>query len=152
MEGGEADDDFNSGVWIVPVKQLLWCDIPGTTSFARKALAARPLTLKCTDNIGIGGAVAASFRSVAIASTNPSQNGFAPCRQLLNNIVHTETSARAHAMRHHSSRMQRDFNYMLHPEQVLKLAVLPSSITQPPSPRCCTVGSKLFSKPSRLLS
>ena len=55
IEGGSVDDEFNAGVCLYPAKKLLASNVPGARSVSRDALAARPLTLKCTDNKGIRG-------------------------------------------------------------------------------------------------
>jgi len=116
------DADYNVGMWVFPVKKLLPTDLPGATALARASLEARPLAMKCTDNKIVCATTINCIKPVTCANTNRMQRGFVPGRQLVQNVVDTDTYSRIAAMRCMFSR-DAPFSCMLHPEHVANLAV-----------------------------
>jgi len=114
--------DFNVGMWVFPVKKLLPSDLPGATALARATLEARPLAMKCTDNKIVCATAINCIKPVTCANTNSMQRGFVPGRQLVQNVVDTDTHSRIYAMRCMFGR-GADFSGLLHPDQVANLAI-----------------------------
>lgn len=123
VDGLPPFPNFNLGLWLFPLKKLLPGEDPAASHFARKAMDARPLTCKTSENKAVGGTVANALKPVTVQCTSPLQNGFVPGRQMLANILEVDTISRAQAFRCMFNRNTPSFEDVLSPEAVSSLAV-----------------------------
>ena len=111
-----------SGFFIV--KKALPTDPINTQNVMREALETRPLTCKNTDIKTIARCTASSVSSACKNTIHSSQKGFVAGRQLLQNVVDIDTSARIQAIKCHNNRKQYDFNAHIHPDFAKDLAII----------------------------
>ena len=90
----------------------------------REALETRPLTCKNTDIKTIAGCTASSVSSACKNTIHSSQKGFVAGRQLLQNVVDIDTSARIQAIKCQTNRKQFSFDDTIHPSSVKDLAII----------------------------
>jgi len=69
-----------------------------STDIVRQASETRPISMKNTDNKTITGASVEKFTPFAQNHTHPSQRGFVPARNYLENVVDLDSAARIYSM------------------------------------------------------
>ena len=105
----------------MPPKKVLSSDLPGQV--VRKPLEVRPLTLNNTDNKHTCGVSAQAVLGPIREHINPSQRGFVPGRQMLQNVLELDVYSRISAFRCHAHRKELNFRANIPPHSVASLAV-----------------------------